>query len=147
MPKPPGEVDFETWCLHVKLMFQDGLPTDMQRRMILESLLSPASDILKQLGSHSPPHDYVRLLQSASTTEQRHFGSTKVKPSLQLQCVPEATLKSKLDGDILQKYITETESLRKQVAELQVHLTEKRAQRRKKRAKDSNSPRAASCNC
>lgn len=65
MPKPPGEVDFETWCLHVKLMFQDGLPTDMQRRMILESLLSPASDILKQLGSHSPPHDYVRLLQSA----------------------------------------------------------------------------------
>lgn len=63
---------------------------------------------------------------------QRHFGSTKVKPSLQLQFVPEATLKSKLDGDILQKYVTETESLRKQVAELQVQLTEKRAQRRKK---------------
>lgn len=65
MPKPPGEVDFETWCLHFKLMFQDGLPTDMQRKMILESLLSPASDILKQLGSHSPPRDYVILLQSA----------------------------------------------------------------------------------
>lgn len=55
-----------------------------------------------------------------------------MKPSLQLQFVPEATLKSELDGDILQKYVTETESLRKQVAELQVQLTEKRAQRRKK---------------
>lgn len=65
MPKPPGEVDFETWCLHVELMSQDGLPIDMQRRMILESLLSPASDIVKQLGSHSSPHGYVRLLQSA----------------------------------------------------------------------------------
>lgn len=55
-----------------------------------------------------------------------------MKPSLQLQFVPEATLKSELDGDILQKYVTETESLRKQVAELQVQLTEKRAQMRKK---------------
>lgn len=44
VPKPPGEVDFETWCLHVELMFQDGMPTDIQRRMILESLLSPAAD-------------------------------------------------------------------------------------------------------
>lgn len=65
MPKPPGEVDFETWYLHVELMFQDGLPADIQRRVILESLLSPASDIVKQLGSHSSPRDYIRLLQSA----------------------------------------------------------------------------------
>lgn len=39
VPKPPGEVDFETWCQFVELMFQDGLPTIMQRRMLLESLL------------------------------------------------------------------------------------------------------------
>lgn len=37
----------------------------MQRRLILESLLSPAADIVKQLGSHSPPQEYVKLLQSA----------------------------------------------------------------------------------
>lgn len=231
-PKPPGEVDFETWCLHVELMFQDGLPTDIQRRMILESLLAPASDIVRQLGSHSSPHDYVRLLQSAyglvddgeeifakflSTHQdggekaseylqrlqailstaikrggvseanaskqlykqfirgcwdqtllltlqqkintesppdfselllqlrteeerravkldrmQRHFGSSKVKPSLQFQQVPETTPKGEVDTDVLQKYISETESLRKQVAQLQVQLTEKRTQRRKK---------------
>lgn len=64
-PKPPGEVDFETWCLHVELLFQDGLSTDMQRRMILESLLSPASDLIRQLGPGSSPRDYMRLLQSA----------------------------------------------------------------------------------
>lgn len=34
--------------------------------------------------------------------------------------------------DILQKYMSETESLRKQVLELQVQLTEKRTQQRKK---------------
>lgn len=53
-------------CLHVELMFQDGLPSDMQRRMILESLLSPNNIINNvKLGSHSSPHDYIRLLQSA----------------------------------------------------------------------------------
>lgn len=65
VPKPPGEVDFETWCQFVELMFQDGLSTIMRRRMILESLLSPASDIVRQLGSNSSTPDYVRLLQSA----------------------------------------------------------------------------------
>lgn len=231
VPKPPGEVDFETWFLHVELMFQDGFPVDIQRRMILESLLSPALDIVKQLGSHSYPQEYVRLLQSAyglvddgeeifakflsihqdageraseylqrlqavlstaikrggvsevnankqlykqfirgcwdqtllltlqqrfksesppdfselllqlRTEEerrsvkidrmQRHFGSSKVKPSLHFQTVPEPPLKH--DHDIVQKYITETESLRKQVAELQMQLTEKRSQRRERR--------------
>uniref|UniRef100_A0A3B5ABC5 Paraneoplastic antigen Ma-like C-terminal domain-containing protein n=1 Tax=Stegastes partitus TaxID=144197 RepID=A0A3B5ABC5_9TELE len=211
VPKPPGEVDFETWCLHVELMFQDGLPADMQRRIILESLLSPASDIVKQLGSHSSPLEYVRFLQSAyglvddgeeifakflSTHQdageksseylqrlqallstavrrggvseanankqlykqfirgcwdqtllltlqqtikgesapdfselllqlrteeerrsvkidrmQRHFGSSKTKPVLQFQSVPEANPKSNPDTDILHKYMTETENL------------------------------------
>ena len=232
MPKPPGEVDYETWCLHVELMFQDGLPIDMQRRMILESLLSPALDIVRQLGPSSSPLDYVRLLQSAyglvddgeeifakflnthqdsgekaseylqrlqailstairrggvsgtkanrqlfkqftrgcwdqtllltlqqkinndlppdfselllqlRTEEerravkmdrmQRHFGSSKVKPTMHFQYVSETVPKDELNTDILQKYITETESLRKQVSELQIQLTEKRTQRRKK---------------
>lgn len=47
IPRPPGEAGFETWCLHIQLMFQDRLPTDVQRRKILESLLPPASDVVK----------------------------------------------------------------------------------------------------
>nr|XP_055053225.1 uncharacterized protein LOC129438489 [Misgurnus anguillicaudatus] len=49
VPKPPGEADFDTWCLHVDLLLQDSLPIDIQRRKILESLLPPASDVVKQL--------------------------------------------------------------------------------------------------
>lgn len=232
VPKPPGEVDFETWCLHVELMFQDGYSTDVQRRLILESLLSPAADIVKQLGSHSPPQEYVKLLQSAyglvddgeeifakflSTHQdagekaseyvqrlhallntavrrggvsksnanrqlykqfvrgcwdqtllltlqqklkdepapefselllelrteeerrlvkvdrmQRHFGSSKAKPFMQFQGVSEPVSNTNTDFDMMQRFLTETENLRKQVAELKMQLTEKRAQRRKK---------------
>lgn len=65
VPKPPGEADFDTWCLHVDLLLQDSLPPDVQRRRLLESLLPPASDVVKQLGSTAPPQDYVKLLDSA----------------------------------------------------------------------------------
>lgn len=65
VPKPPGEADFDTWCLHVDLLLQDSFPPDVQRRRILESLLPPASDVVKQLGSTAPPQDYVKLLDSA----------------------------------------------------------------------------------
>lgn len=241
VPKPPGEVDFETWCLHVELMFQDGYSTDMQRRLILESLLSPAADTVKQLGSHSPPQEYVKLLQSAyglvddgeeifakflSTHQdagekaseyiqrlhtllntavkrggvsksnanrqlykqfvrgcwdqtllltlqqklksepapefselllelrteeerrsikvdrmQRHFGSSKAKPLMQFQGIQEPVSITNTDSDMMQRFLTETESLRKQVAELQMQLTEKRAQRRKKRDQKSTVPK------
>lgn len=49
MPKPSGENDFETWCLHVDLMFQDGAPVDVQRMEVLESLLPPGSDVAGQI--------------------------------------------------------------------------------------------------
>ena len=65
VPKPSGETDFETWCLHVDLMFQDGAPVDVQRRKILECLLPPASDVVRQLGSSAHPREYVKLLDSA----------------------------------------------------------------------------------
>lgn len=60
VPKPPGESDFDTWCLNVDLLLQDSLPIDIQRRKILESLLPPASDVVT-----APPRDYVKLLDSA----------------------------------------------------------------------------------
>lgn len=45
VPKPPNEVDFETWCLHVELMIQDHPSVDIQRRKILliEATWSPGS--------------------------------------------------------------------------------------------------------
>lgn len=63
---------------------------------------------------------------------QHHFASSKVKPFLQFQSISETSPRPELNTDILQKYVTETENLRKQVAELQMQLTEKRSQRRKK---------------
>lgn len=88
------------------------------------------------------PPDFSELLLQLRTEEerrtvkmdrmQRHFGSSKVKPAMQLQYIAEASSKEELNTDILQKYITETESLRKQVAELQIQRTEKRALRRQK---------------
>ena len=63
---------------------------------------------------------------------QRHLGSAKGKPSIQLQSVTEVPPYTDPNALVLQAYIAETEGLRKQVAELQVQLTEKRAQRRSK---------------
>ena len=65
VPKPPGEADFETWLLHVELMSHDQTSIEVQRRKILESLLPPASDVVRQLGSSAHPRDYTRLLESA----------------------------------------------------------------------------------
>jgi len=65
LPKPTNEAKFQTWSLHVELMNQDKTPVDMQRRKILESLLPPASDLIRQLGPDAAPHGYVKLLDSA----------------------------------------------------------------------------------
>uniref|UniRef100_A0A8C9ZYY6 RRM domain-containing protein n=1 Tax=Sander lucioperca TaxID=283035 RepID=A0A8C9ZYY6_SANLU len=65
LPKPPNEADFQTWSLHVELMIQDKTPVDIQRRKILESLLPPASDLIRQLGPDAAPRNYVKLLDSA----------------------------------------------------------------------------------
>uniref|UniRef100_A0A8C1SFS8 CCHC-type domain-containing protein n=1 Tax=Cyprinus carpio TaxID=7962 RepID=A0A8C1SFS8_CYPCA len=46
-------------------MIQDKTPVDMQRRKILESLLPPASELIRQLGPDAAPRDYVKLLDSA----------------------------------------------------------------------------------
>ncbi|CAI5669790.1 unnamed protein product [Oreochromis niloticus] len=231
VPKPPGEVDFETWCLHVELMFSDGTPVDIQRRKILESLLPPASDVVKQLGYSAHPREYVRLLDSAyglvedgeeifarflntnqnpgekasdylqrlqallntavsrngvipadasrhllkqfkrgcwdhnlvlqlelkkeTTPEfaelllelrteedrraskldrmQRQFGPTKTKPIAHMHSVPDFPHHTDPSASVLQAYISETESLKKQVAELQLQLMTKPSKKQRKR--------------
>lgn len=230
IPKPPGEADYETWSLHAELMFNDdSLSVDVQRRKILESLLPPASDVVRQLGTSAHPRHYVQLLDSAyglvedgeevfarflntnqnpgekasdylqrlqsllctavkrggakqvnadrhllkqfkrgcwdhslvlqlelknetppnfaelllqvRTEEdrraskhdrmQRHFSSSKTKPSVNIHSVPDI---SPCDSNtsLLQSYIAETESLRKQVAQLQMQLSSKKYKKEKK---------------
>ncbi|KAK0131570.1 Paraneoplastic antigen Ma1 [Merluccius polli] len=221
LPKPTNEADFQTWSLHVELMVQDKTPVDIQRRKILDSLLPPASDLIRQLGPDAAPRSYVKLLDSAyglvedgeeifarflSTHQnagekaseylqrlqvlittaikrggifrrgcwdqslilalqlglktenppnfsdfllqvrteedritakqdrmQRHLASTKPpRSSLNMQLVHETPFSDDASTNVLQTYITETEALRKQVAELKMQLTKKKDQRREK---------------
>ncbi|KAK0134621.1 Paraneoplastic antigen Ma1 [Merluccius polli] len=66
MPRPNGEVDYETWRTQVDLLLDDSSLSDAHKvRRILESLLSPAADVVKPLGISSPPSVYVIQLDAA----------------------------------------------------------------------------------
>lgn len=68
-PRPHSEVDYDTWHSHVDLMMKDTSISDLEKsRKILESLLVPASDIIRHLGPEAPPTDYLHLLDSAFAT-------------------------------------------------------------------------------
>lgn len=65
-PRPGNEVDYDTWHNSVELMLQDPAVSDLVRsRKILDSLLPPAADIVRMLGSHATPRAYLDLLDSA----------------------------------------------------------------------------------
>ncbi|XP_077063831.1 uncharacterized protein LOC143715878 [Siphateles boraxobius] len=66
LPKPNGEVDYDSWRTQVDLLLKDVSVSDSQKvRRILESLLSPAADIVKPLGTDATPQDYLTQLESA----------------------------------------------------------------------------------
>uniref|UniRef100_A0A3P9MH87 RRM domain-containing protein n=1 Tax=Oryzias latipes TaxID=8090 RepID=A0A3P9MH87_ORYLA len=66
IPRPNGEVDYETWRTQVDLLISDPYLTNNQKvRKILESLLTPATDVVKPLGIDSLPSAYVAQLESA----------------------------------------------------------------------------------
>lgn len=66
MPRPNGEVDYDTWRTQVDLLLSDPSINDaLKVRKILESLLSPAAEVVKPLGICSPPSAYVIQLDSA----------------------------------------------------------------------------------
>lgn len=70
-PKPSNEVDYETWRSHVDLLLADPSLSPLQiTRRILESLLSPAADVVKGLGPDSLPTIYLQVLDSAFATVQ-----------------------------------------------------------------------------
>lgn len=71
IPKPTNETDYETWRSHIELLLADPnlAPLHITRR-ILESLLSPAADVVKGLGPNTIPSVYLCVLDSAFATVQ-----------------------------------------------------------------------------
>lgn len=65
MPKPNGKVDYETWRTQVDLLSDPSLNDAYKVRRILESLLSPAAEVVKLLGINSSPGTYVIQVESA----------------------------------------------------------------------------------
>ncbi|CAI5648799.1 unnamed protein product, partial [Oreochromis niloticus] len=69
MPRPYSEADYETWRSHVDLLMEDASLSELEKtRKILESLLAPASDVIRPLGPEATPADYLKLLDSAFGT-------------------------------------------------------------------------------
>ena len=68
-PCPQYESDYDTWRSNVEFQLTDATVSDKHAvRRIVESLLPPAANIVKHLGSKSTPHDYLHLLDSAYGT-------------------------------------------------------------------------------
>ena len=66
IPRPNSEVDYDTWRSHIDLLLNDPSMSPLQvSRRILESLLSPAADVVRGLCSNSLPSAYLQLLDSA----------------------------------------------------------------------------------
>ncbi|KAK9980554.1 hypothetical protein ABG768_000152 [Culter alburnus] len=68
-PRPNNEVDYETWRSNVEFLLKDTTQSDLYKsRKLLESLLSPAIDIVKHLTPESPLKAYLEILDSAFGT-------------------------------------------------------------------------------
>ena len=68
-PRPNNEVDYETWRSNVGLLLKDTKQSDLHKsRKLLDSLSSPAIDIVKHLTPDSPPDVYLEILDSAFST-------------------------------------------------------------------------------
>ncbi|KAK0146798.1 Tafazzin [Merluccius polli] len=69
LPRPNNEADYETWRSNVGLLLKDTRQSDLHKsRKLLESLLSPAIDIVKHLIPETPPRVYLEILDSAFST-------------------------------------------------------------------------------
>lgn len=68
-PRPNNETDYETWKSHIELLLADpNLPPRHVTRRILESLFSPAADVVRGLGPDTFPKVYLEVLDSAYAT-------------------------------------------------------------------------------
>ncbi|KAL7831449.1 hypothetical protein SRHO_G00309520 [Serrasalmus rhombeus] len=65
-PRPYSEADYDTWRSHVDLMMNDPSVSEIEKtRKIIESLLAPATDVIRHLGPEASPTCYLQLLDSA----------------------------------------------------------------------------------
>lgn len=65
VPRLPNEPDFDTWRAIVDFLLSDPSISDLHRtRKILDSLLPPASDIVKHVRPPALPAVYLKLLES-----------------------------------------------------------------------------------
>lgn len=71
VPRLQHEVDYDTWRSGADLILKDPTISDIQRsRLILDSLLPPAADIVKHLSPDQSPAIYINQLDSAYGTVQ-----------------------------------------------------------------------------
>lgn len=70
-PKPENEIDYETWSAQIRLLMTDvNLPPIQITRQILDSLRSPAAEVVRGLQLETPPTIYLQVLDSAYSTVQ-----------------------------------------------------------------------------
>ncbi|XP_078017016.1 uncharacterized protein LOC144458424 [Epinephelus lanceolatus] len=61
-PRPYSEAEYDSWRSHVDLMMKDVSISDLENtRKILESLLAPASDVIRHLSPEAPPTAYLQM--------------------------------------------------------------------------------------
>ncbi|XP_038153819.1 uncharacterized protein LOC119791667 isoform X2 [Cyprinodon tularosa] len=71
VPRPSHETDYDTWRSSVELVLQDPSMSQLQcTRIIRDSLLPPACDIVKHLSPDTLPKVYLEQLDSAYGTVQ-----------------------------------------------------------------------------
>lgn len=64
-PRPNSELDYDTWRANVDLFLTDPAMSDLHRtRKILDSLLPPATDVIKHVSPQALPSMYLQLLDS-----------------------------------------------------------------------------------
>lgn len=64
-PRPNSELDYDTWRANVDLFLTDPSMSDLHRtRKILDSLLPPATDVIKHVSPQALPSMYLQLLDS-----------------------------------------------------------------------------------
>ncbi|XP_028279901.1 uncharacterized protein LOC114447698 [Parambassis ranga] len=65
IPRPNNELDYDTWRANVDLFLTDPSMSDLHRtRKILDSLLPPATDLIKHVSPQTLPSVYLQLLDS-----------------------------------------------------------------------------------
>ncbi|XP_035981631.1 uncharacterized protein LOC118556964 [Fundulus heteroclitus] len=68
-PRPSHEADYDTWRASVEILIRDPSVPDLHcTHRILDSLLPPASEMIKHLSPQSSPSTYLKLLDSAYGT-------------------------------------------------------------------------------